>query len=180
MREDFHERRDNGAAPSKTQVKAAMHALQELGERLVELAPSQFEKIELPDALRGAILEARGIRAHGGRRRQIQYIGKLMRTIDAEPIRAALDRLSGRSRRERARLEAVERWRARLLSDDGALTELLDGRGGIDVARLRTLIRNARREIARGEAPHAQREVFRMIDRALAAAAVTGGEKRAE
>ena len=74
------------ATPSKTRRKHAMHALQDLGEALLAIDPKRLEELELPERLFDALLQARGIRAHEGRRRQIQYIGKLMRDIDPVPL----------------------------------------------------------------------------------------------
>jgi ribosome-associated protein len=78
--------------PSKTRRKHTMHALQGLGEALVALDPRRLSALELPEQLTDAILQARGIRAHEGRRRQMQYIGKLMRGVDPVPIQEALER----------------------------------------------------------------------------------------
>ena len=83
----------NGEKPSKTQRKRAVHELQDLGAELVELKDDQLAAIDLPEALRDAVMEARRITRFGAKRRQLQYIGKIMRRIDAEPIRAALAEL---------------------------------------------------------------------------------------
>jgi len=148
---------------SKTRRKQEMHALQALGAALVELAPSQLERIELPEALAAAVLEAQRISSHEGRRRQLQYIGKLMRGVDAEPIRAALGELQGSAAAARARHRRLEQWRDRLLDDDAALTEFAREHANADLQALRTLIRNARREIASKREPHAQRALFRAL-----------------
>jgi ribosome-associated protein len=84
--------------PSKTQRKKAVHALQDLGESLVELSEEQLAGIELPERLRAAVVEAQRITRFEARRRQLQYIGKLMRSVDSEPIRAALAALRARPR----------------------------------------------------------------------------------
>jgi len=148
---------------SKTQRKREMHELQALGAALVELALSQLEALPIPDALAAAIREAHRIAGHEARRRQLQYIGRIMREIDAGPIRTALEDLQGRSGAARARHRRVEQWRNRLLEDDGALTEFAREHAQVDLQGLRTLIRNARAELAAKRPPHAQRALFRAL-----------------
>jgi ribosome-associated protein len=148
---------------SKTKRKQEMHALQALGVALVELPPSQIDALALPEPLAAAIREAQHITSHEGRRRQLQYIGKLMRRVDAEPIRNALEELQGRAASARARHRRVEQWRERLLGDDDALTEFAREHAQADLQALRTLIRNARKEIAAKREPHAQRALFRIL-----------------
>jgi ribosome-associated protein len=150
-------------APSKTQVKRAMLELQALGDALLELPAAQLAAFELPEPLRQAIDEARRISSHGAKRRQRQYIGRLMRDIDAEPIRTRLAALDGGSRAASARQRQLERWRERLLEDDTALTDFAAAYPGADLQVLRTLIRNARKELAEGRPPRAQRELFRLV-----------------
>lgn len=148
---------------SKTQRKREMHALQALGAALVELPSSQLEVLPLPEELAAAVREVHRIPGHEARRRQLQYIGRLMREIDAEPIRAALEDLKGHSNAARARHRRIEQWRDRLLADDAALTEFAHEHAHTDLQALRTLIRNARAEIAAQRAPHAQRALFRAL-----------------
>jgi ribosome-associated protein len=148
---------------SKTQRKKEMHALQQLGAALVELPLAQLESLPLSEELAAAVREARRIASHEARRRHLQYIGRIMREVDAEPIRAALEDLQGRSGAARARHRRIEQWRERLLADDGALTEFAREHAQADLQALRTLIRNARAEVAAGRAPHAQRALFRAL-----------------
>lgn len=152
---------------SKTQRKRAMHELRALGVTLVELPDAQLEAIELPEPLAAAIAQARGIKQHGARRRQLQFIGKLMRDVDAEPIRARLAALQGRSAQALARQRRLEDWRARLLGDDEALTAFAQACPGADLQALRTVIRNARKEQAEAKPPRAYRELFRLLREAL-------------
>ncbi|MFN3593283.1 MAG: ribosome biogenesis factor YjgA [Thiobacillaceae bacterium] len=149
--------------PSKTRLKKEMHALQALGTALVGLSPQQLERMDLPETLHEAVLEAQRIRGHEARRRQLQYIGRLMRNIDAEPIAAQLAHVQGESAAAKAEFHAVERWRARLLEDDTALGEWLATHPGCDAQMLRQLIRNARREAAEGKPPRASRALFRLL-----------------
>lgn len=148
---------------SKTRRKHEMHELQALGAELVGLSAAHLERMTLPAALAQAVHEARRIASHEARRRQVQYIGKLMRGIDAEPIRAQLAAVHGGSAVERARHQRLEHWRARLIEDDAALTEFAQAHPAADLQQLRTLIRNARREQAQARPPRAQRELFRVV-----------------
>ncbi|MDH3320560.1 MAG: DUF615 domain-containing protein [Betaproteobacteria bacterium] len=152
---------------SKTRRKQQMHELQALGAALVELSAAHLERMTLPDELARAVHEARAIASHEARRRQIQYVGRLMRAIDAEPIRAQLAAVHGGSAQERARHQRLEHWRSRLLEDDGALTEFAQAHPEGDLQQIRALIRNARREQAGGRAPRAFRELFRVLREAV-------------
>lgn len=149
--------------PSKTKRKRQMHELQALGARLVALSPEQLASMDLPEGLTAAVREAQRIASHEGRRRQLQYIGKLMRELDAEPVREQLARWSGQSRQQAARHQVLEHWRERLLADDGLLTEYAQAHPGADLQALRALIRNARRESIENRPPRAYRELFRVL-----------------
>jgi ribosome-associated protein len=157
---------------SKTKRKQQMHELQALGAALLELPPSQLDALGLDAGLAQALREARAITSHEARRRQVQYIGRLMREVDPEPIRAALAEVAGNSAAARARQKRLEQWRARLIEDDTALTEFAReaAPGRADLQALRTLIRNARREIEENRPPRAQRELFRLLRESLEAA----------
>ncbi|WP_425495160.1 ribosome biogenesis factor YjgA [Pandoraea horticolens] len=152
--------------PSKSQRKRESHALQDLGEELVNLGKDALARVPMPDNLERAVRDCRKITAHEGRRRQMQYVGKQMRTLDeseVEAIRRALDVINGVSKAETAKLHALERWRERLLTKDEALTELLAQHPGADAQQLRTLVRNARREQAAQKPPKAFRELFQAL-----------------
>ena len=140
-----------------------MHELQALGVALVRLPESQIERIDMPPKLREAVYEAKRIKSHEAKRRQMQYIGRLMRDIDAEPIRAHLAEVEGHSASANARHRRLEIWRERLLSDDEALTLFAAEHPGADLQTLRTLIRNARKEAKEGKPPRATRELFRVL-----------------
>jgi ribosome-associated protein len=155
---------------SKTKRKQEMHELQALGAALVELPESQLRVLDLDAGLRDAVLEAKRIRAHEGRRRQLQYIGRLMRDVDPAPIRAHIEALEGGSAEASARHRRLEQLRERLLADDGALTDLVAAHPGTDAQALRTLVRNARREQKEGRPPRAFRELFRALKAMNAAA----------
>lgn len=149
--------------PSKTRRKAQMHALQKLGVELVELSKERLATMNLPETLVEAIRDAQRITAHEGRRRQMQYIGRLMRDIDPAPIQERLDAWRGQSKAEIARQHGMERLRDKLVADDAALTEFAQAHPGTDIQALRNLIRNARKEAAEGRPPKSYREIFKVI-----------------
>ena len=148
---------------SKTRRKKDMHALQALGAQLVELDARQLAAMQLPDSLRAAVEEARRLGKHEARRRQLQYIGRLMREVDASAIDAQLERWRGQAREETAQLHALERWREDLMAGDPALERFLREYPGADSQRLRGLIRNARREQGAAAPPKSYRELFRAL-----------------
>ncbi|MFO1397222.1 MAG: ribosome biogenesis factor YjgA [Burkholderiales bacterium] len=154
---------DAEAPPSKTRRKHEMHARQDLGQALVAQDPARVAELGLPELLADAIAQARGIRAHEGRRRQLQYIGKLMRDVDPAPIEAALARWAAGVPEDRERFAALERWRDELVADDGALDRFVAGHPGADRTALATLVREARAERARGGPPHRYRALFRAL-----------------
>jgi len=154
---------------SKTRRKRQMLERQALGVALVELPESQLLEMLLEDRMREAIIEARRITSHGARRRQMQYIGRLMREIDPAPIRARLEALSSGSAQSAARHRRLEAWRERLLADDGALTAFAAEHPGADFQALRVLIRNSRKQLAQGNRARAYRELFRLIEQSSGA-----------
>jgi ribosome-associated protein len=153
--------------PSKSQRKRDMTALQKLGVELVELPRDKLERVDLPENLMDAIKQAQNITDHEGKRRQLQYVGKLMRNVDAEPIRATIDGWKGASKAETAALHALERWRERLLGDDEALVKLTTLHPAAlnpDTLReLRTAIRMARKEQKEHKPPKHFRELFQIL-----------------
>ena len=157
------EQQSDGEYVSKTQRKRDMHALQDLGEALVALPASRLAELDLPERLHDAVAEARRISRFGALRRQLQYIGRLMRDIDSSAIAARLDAWNGQSREATAHLHQLERWRERLLEDDAALEALLAEYPQADVPRLRALVRNARREQAEGRPPANFRALFQAL-----------------
>ena len=121
----------------------------------------------LPERLRDAIQAYRKITAHEGSRRQLQFIGRLMRDVDPAPLREALDRFNGASKAEVAEMHLAERWRERLLGEPAALTEFADAHPGADIKRLRVLLRNAAKEKAAGKPLRDYRELYRAIREAF-------------
>ncbi len=166
--------------PSKTQMKKQSHDLQKLGLELAAMPPHRLAEVEMPELLRDALDELRRTRSHEGKRRQLQYIGKVMRGLDAEPLREAVAAFKVPGARETLALHNAERWRDRLLAEDNALTEWMADHPDTDVQALRTLIRNARKELGKAttEAEHdgaatrkgrAYRDLFQEVKTALAA-----------
>jgi len=149
--------------PSKTKIKKQMHELRDLGAELTELGKDQLAQLDLPENLRDAIKEMKNINKFGAQRRQMQYIGKLMREVDTAPILAKLDAWKGTSQQHVAYMHQLERWRDRLLENDGALTELLAAHPQADAQHLRTLIRNAKKEIVANKPPKNLREIFQVL-----------------
>jgi len=170
---------DAAAPPSKTRRKHEMHALQDLGEQLVSLDPARLRTLDLPERLHDAVLLARTITRHEARRRQMQYIGRLMRDVDPAPLAAALKRWSEGPAEEKARFAALERWRTRLLDDATGLADFVAEHPSADRAELADLVHAARAERTTGGPPHRQRALFRAIRKAAApapAAAATGAD----
>src|SRR5450830_1654564 len=152
--------------PSKSQLKREMTALQKLGEELVAEPRDRVKRVPMPEDVRDAILECQQIKDHEGRRRQMQYVGKKMRTLDEDEIaqiQKTLDSWRGLSKSDTASMHALERRREKLLKDDASLTELLALHPDLDVQHLRTLIRNARKEQAENKPPKAYREIFQIL-----------------
>jgi ribosome-associated protein len=158
-------------APSKSELKRQSRDLQDLGQALVDLPPSEFDALPVPEELRDAIVAARRITSHGARVRQRLYIGKLLRNIDPEPIRAALASRAEVDRQRIMREHAIEAWRDRLLADEtGAWTELAALVGADNLPQLRSLARQARAEREATRAPAAARQLFRRLRELLATA----------
>ena len=152
--------------PSKSELKRQMTVLQKLGEELVNEARDRVKRVPMPEDVRDAILECQLIKDHEGRRRQLQYVGKKMRTLDEEEVAAiqrTIDSWKGLSKADTANMHAMERRRDKLLTDDKALTVLLSENPELDVQHLRTLIRNARKEQAENKPPKAYREIFQIL-----------------
>jgi len=148
---------------SKTKRKQEMHELQDIGEQLLELNKARLAQISLPENLLDAVIEAKRLTRHEARRRQMQYIGKLMRTIDAEPIIAKLEEWNNAARTQAAKFHLVEHWRERLLADERALSDLAAEFAGADIQQIRTLIRNARKETEIGKPPKSSRALFKLL-----------------
>lgn len=152
--------------PSKTRMKQASHELQELGEAAVALPDARIEALAIAEELLDAIRLYKKTKSFEGRRRQMQYIGKLMRKHEVEPIRQAVtDMQLGRAKDSLA-LHQAERWRADLLADDEATTRWIAEHPGSDAQQLRSLVRAARKDAAlvpEKRSGRAFRELFQFI-----------------
>lgn len=152
-----------GRRRSKTKAKEEVEALQDLGRRLVGVGNDRLKKLDIPESLLDAVLEAKRIASHGALRRQMQYIGKLMRDVDTDPIQEMLDELDGISNKANARFHALEKLRDRLLEDEAVITTLKNEHPDLDVSALRTLRRNALKEQAEQKPPKAYRAIFQLL-----------------
>ena len=165
--------------PSKSELKRQMTVLQKLGEELVNEARDRVKRVPMPEDVRDAILECQLIKDHEGRRRQLQYVGKKMRTLDEAEVAAVqrtIDSWKGLSKADTAAMHAMERRREKLLTDDKTLTVLLSENPELDVQHLRTLIRNARKEQAENKPPKAYREIFQILKQVAKKNAVAKGD----
>lgn len=149
--------------PSKSALKREMLDLQAIGAALVTLSTDQLKKIDLPDNLREAVRDCQRFTQHGAHRRQLQYIGKLMRNIDPAPIQAALDEINGLSAAANARMHALERLRTRFLEDEKVIAEIAASHPQADLQYLRQLRRNALKEKEQNKPPRAFRELYRSL-----------------
>jgi ribosome-associated protein len=162
-KQTYPEEHNEPEPPSKSQRKRESAAAQDLGEELVTLSPERLKKIDMPDALRLAVRDAQRISKHEARRRQMQYIGKLMRGVDPAPIKAALDEVNGVSAAANARQHRLERLRTQLMESEDTLGEIATAYPGADLQYLRQLRRNALKEQQLAKPPRAYRELFRVL-----------------
>lgn len=165
-----------GVEVSKTDLKRESAQLQALGEGLLDLRAGLFDPLPLPDKLVDAVHQAKRITNFEGKRRQMQFIGKLMRQLDEDSLQAvreALDAQRQGSARDAAALHEAERWRERLVADDAALGEWLGLHPDTDAQQLRALARQARKDAVPekpGLAPRhgrAYREIFQLVKEQL-------------
>lgn len=160
--------------PSKTQLKAEADEKQALGEALLTLRADLMARLDLPDKLIDAIAQAKKITNFEGKRRQMQFIGKLMRPLDTEPIRAAIDEQKNGSAQLTLALHLAEQWRDKLIASDDALGDWLSEHPDTDAQQLRALVRQARKDAKPekpGEAPRhgkSYREIFQLVRQTLA------------
>jgi ribosome-associated protein len=162
---------------SRTDLKRESTELQKLGEDLLTLRASLFEALPLGEKLSDAVLEAKRITNFEGKRRQMQFIGKLMRKLDEptlDAVRYALAEQNSTPAAETAALHEAERWRDRLIADDDALGGWIETHAVTDAQQLRALVRQARKDMKvgpAGEAPRqskAYRDVFQLVRQQLA------------
>ena len=158
---------DESSRPSKTQLKEQSHALQKLGLEVADLSAERLAATPIPESLRDAILELRRTKSHEGRRRQLQYVGKLMRNADEAMLREAVASATVGSAKDTLVLHDTERWRADLVAGDDAMTQWMLDHPETDTQQLRSLVRQARKD-AVGLAPEARqpksfRDLFQFL-----------------
>jgi ribosome-associated protein len=165
-----------GGAPSRTELKKESTELQKLGEALLDLRAELFARLALSETLVTALGELKRISNFEGRRRQLQYVGKLMRGLDPETLQAVRDALEEQhsgSAQQTLALHAAEKWRDDLIASDDAMQAWLQAHPQTDGQQLRALVRQARKdsvptpdEVSRGEAPRrgrSYREIFQIV-----------------
>ncbi|MCB5186666.1 DUF615 domain-containing protein [Methylobacillus caricis] len=148
---------------SKTKRKAEADALQDIGVKLVDLPKDKLKKLDLPETLLDAVNEAKRLTANGAIRRQMQYLGRLMRDIDTAPILDQLQRWEGTHTEENARFHRLESWRTRLIENESALAEFIKEYPQTEAQQIRNLIRNTKREQDAGKPPKSSRELFKLL-----------------
>jgi len=155
----------DGTAPSRNELKKQMQDLQELGEAVASLPVDRLDKLKIDERLRDAIDELRRTRSFEGKRRQIQYIGKLMKHENPEPLREAVASFRVGSATDTLALHQAEYWRDQLLAGDDALANWVKEYPSTDVQQLRSLVRAARKEkLEPGERRgRAYRDLFKLV-----------------
>lgn len=155
---------DNDEHISKSQRKREATAAQELGKQLLGLSPEDIATIDLPESLAHALDEARRIKKNSALKRQLQYIGKLMRHLDIEPIREQYQKLTNHYQKDVKHFHKLEKWRDRLVAEgDKALEELINEMPATDRQHLRQLIRQAAKEAKLNKPPKSAREIFKYL-----------------
>ena len=165
--------------PSKSMLKRAMHELQELGEHLLAMPDARLKAIDMPERLRDALDDYKRTRSFEGKRRQLQFIGKILRSVDAEPLREAVATFKLGHAQNSLALHQAERWRADLVNDEkSTLTQWAEEFPGTDLQQLRALVRNARKDAAAAPEQRngrAYRELFQFIKKVIEANDSAGG-----
>jgi ribosome-associated protein len=152
---------------SKTRRKRQMTELQDIGAALVKLSPEQLARMDLPESLRDAVLACKRFTKHEAVRRQMQYIGRLMRDVDAGPIAEKLTALESPSRKQTALLHLAEKWREEMLHDPAGVDRFAREFPQADAKRLRALVSAAGEERKAKRAPKHFRELFHLINNVL-------------
>lgn len=155
--------------PSKSQLKREMHALQALGETLIAMKPAERARFPLSDDMLRAIEETSRIRSHEGRRRHMQYVGKLIRKEDLAAIQGVFDAIEQEKEQRDHAFHRLEKWRDRLVEEgDDAVDLFLADYPDADRQTLRQLVRNARKEREQGKPPTSARKLFKHLRDTLA------------
>ncbi|MDX1598789.1 ribosome biogenesis factor YjgA [uncultured Marinobacter sp.] len=155
--------------PSKSQLKREMHALQDLGKRMLDLSNDQLDTLTISDTLRAAIEESRRIRQNEAKRRHLQFIGKVIRQEDdPDALKRAIDAFDAGSEEHTRRHHLAERWRDRMINEgDSAVGEFVSYCPGADIQHLRNLARNARKDVEKQKNTGQARKLFRYLREAI-------------
>ena len=149
---------------SKTQKKKEAHSLQKLGEKLLHLSKEQIREIDIPEEIVDALNLVRTIRSREGLRRQVQYIGSLMRTIDSDAIQEAVDQIEQGNHKKTLEFKETEQWRDELIAGNNeVLEEILENHSKADRQLLSQLVRNAVKEAKNNKPPKSSRTLFRYL-----------------
>ncbi|MCG7589111.1 MULTISPECIES: ribosome biogenesis factor YjgA [unclassified Halomonas] len=155
--------------PSKSQLKREMHALQALGETLIAMNPTERSRFPLSDDMLRAIDETARIRSHEGRRRHMQYVGKLIRKEDLTAIQGVFDAIEQEKEQRDHAFHRLEKWRDRMIDEgDDAVDLFMVDYPNADRQALRQLVRNARKEREQGKPPTSSRKLFKHLRETLA------------
>jgi ribosome-associated protein len=169
--------------PSKTRLKKESHELQKLGEALAALPQDRLEALPIPERLRDAVDQFKKTRTFEAKRRQMQYIGKLMRLSDVEPIRDAVASVQLGHAKDALALHEAERWRVELIDSDDHLTRWMSEHPTSDLQQLRSLVRAARKDAAaapENRSGRAYRELFQLIKQYMVEDAADDGQAHDE
>jgi len=149
---------------SRTQEKLEARYLQKLGETLVKLSLNQLKSVEMPDELKNAVLFAKTINSNGAKKRQMQYIGTIMRDIDPEPIVDALKLIESGHAVSNKKFHQIEKWRDQLIQGENAvIEEIMEHYPHADRQRLRQLARNSKKEFEKQKPPKSSRMLFKYL-----------------
>lgn len=148
---------------SKSEIKRQMQGLQELGKKLLTLNKNQLQSLPLSEEMHEALKEYQRIKSHEARRRQLQRIGKLIRSTDTEALTRAIDLFDASSEAYAQHFQQLENWRERLLEEDAALAEFVRCWPACEIQKLRQLVRNARKEKEANKPPAQARKLFRYL-----------------
>jgi len=150
--------------PSKSQVKRDCHQLVDLGEKILKLKAEEIRSLELPDTLEEAVKTALKISSRSGLKRQRQYIGKLLRSLDNEEIEQRIRKIQHRHDTNTAQFKRLERWRDRLIDNDkDVMNEIISRHPEIDRQHINQLTRAAHQEKKRDKPPAASRKLFKYL-----------------
>lgn len=177
--EDDYFEEENRRGPSKSSLKRESHAMQDMGGELLELSNENLQKLDLPPELYEAIRVGKTITAHGGLRRQKKFIGKLLRDLDPEPIRAGIAFIKHEGADAVRTQHLCENWRDRMLAEgDSVVNEFVECHSEADRQKLRQLVRDGRREREGGRPSRSARLLFRYIREVLVDGQEDGGAEQ--